>query len=255
MAVKLSLSHSTFMLAEKVEEVCASFLLSHGFNYFLYLRCYYDGSVSLLVNNLGPLKHFLELDFPIFSSYTDEEHGRQHSYWFLWDEGLPWVPVKIVRDHHNLHHGLTLVKRGREYYDMIAVAMPHERQSPASFYMGKLKVIESFISYFDRDHKDLLNIVKKDRILLPEINRDRNYKELCLKDSLHIPFRGVFGSTYITVQELSCLRLLGQGYRLKEIANQLDLSPRTVETYLNRLKERSGIQKRSDLLSFLSSCP
>ena len=254
MTIRLSLNHPTLMLPEKVNEICTSFLTQHGFNYFLYLRCYDDGSISLLVNNAEPLKHFLELDFPVFSSYKNE-HNLQHSYWFFWDEELPWLPVKIVRDYHKLHHGLTFVRRQKRHYDMIAVALPHERLNPASFYMGKQKAMENFIGYFDREYKDLLAIVTKNRIFLPEANRDMNYQNLCLKNNTRIPIMGAYGSTYITGQEVACVRLLTHGYRLKEIANHLELSPRTVETYISRVKERSGTRKRSDLLSFVSNCP
>ena len=62
--------------------------------------------------------------------------------------------------------------------------------------------------------------------------------------------------TYITTQELSCLRLLLQDASLKEMARELEISSRTVETYLSRIKQRTGFASRTDFLRMMMhSCP
>ncbi|MFC3908421.1 LuxR C-terminal-related transcriptional regulator [Legionella dresdenensis] len=48
-------------------------------------------------------------------------------------------------------------------------------------------------------------------------------------------------------REMDCIHLLLKGKRIKEIAYDLNLSPRTVETYINQLKEKLGCRDRINL--------
>ncbi len=102
MSVILSKNHPIFQVSESVSDLCHTFLQAHGFNYFQYLRCYFNGSTTLLTNDTRLLEYFIELDFPIFSSFR-EDHHQKPSYWFLWEEELPWLPVKIARERVGLY--------------------------------------------------------------------------------------------------------------------------------------------------------
>ena len=77
---------------------------------------------------------------------------------------------------------------------------------------------------------------------------------MCLADG-RIPIMTSTGETYLTAQELTCLRNLLQGDTCKQIANRLDISARTVETYLQRIKQRTGCVTRDDLKRLIALCP
>lgn len=250
--IQIGNQHPTITLKAKVQSLCRDFLTQHGFNYFQYLRCYQDGSCTLLTNETSLFESFTQFpDVPlIYSSYT-KEHQKLHSYWFLWDEALPPFPVKFAREKFNLNHGLTLVRRSKAYYDMIAVALPKQKRNVGSFYLTKHKVIEQFIKTFDRTEYELIQYINKYPLSLPANNRDQNYQVLCL-DKGRIELMGAQGVFYITLRELDCLRLLLQGASTKEIGKVLHLSHRTVETYIQRIKLRSGAMTKADLISI---CP
>jgi DNA-binding CsgD family transcriptional regulator len=239
-------------LRNVINDYCKDFFSQHGFNYFQYLRCYIDGSFSLLTNNMGLTEEFAK--FPdsqlIFSSF-DEGDSQKYSYWFLWDEELPDFPVSLARDKFGLHHGLTLVRRSRNYYDMIAVALPNAKNNINTFYLNKQKIIENFINNFDKNNLDLLRYLAKHSIQLPYVNRDVNYQKICLSNN-KIKILGREKMTYITGQELACVQLLLQGATIKQIADLLKISPRTVETYFNRIKLRTGFTNKADFSSIIS---
>lgn len=242
MGFKLNNDHPTFLLTNKIQEISNNFLNQFGFNYFQYLRCYNDGSFSLLTNHIGLLEFVQQFEHsPVIYSSLASENKNAHSFWFLWDESLPKYPVEIARKKFNLHNGLTLVKRCKTYYDMIAVALAKEQANPALFYMNKLKAIEFYIRNFEIDNQDLIKLITKNPIALLEAQRDVNYKHLCLSNG-KIEVLGKHGKSYITTQELTCLRLKLQGTSYKEMAQTLNLSVRTIETYINRVKERTGYE-------------
>jgi len=163
------------------------------------------------------------------------------------------MPVTLVREKFGLHHGLTLVRRYKDYYDMIAVAVSEPKLNIGSFYLNKQKRMEQFINFFDKEYRDLLTTATKNPIILPRPYRDSNYQKICLQNG-RLPIKGNYGKTYLTAQELSCLRLRITGLSNKEIAQILDLSPRTVETYMARIQQRTGYtSNRLDTL--ISACP
>lgn len=241
MPIEIDLAHPLFTLKHRVQEASSTLLDSCGFNYFQYLRCYADGSMNCLTNNTGLFEYAQEYhNQPIIYSSFEEEHANKPYYWFLWDEALPpTAPVQLAREKFNFHNGLTLVRRTKNYYDMIAVALPYEHSNPGSFYLNKINTIEQFIYDFDKRNKDLLEIMDKSAITLPKAYRDVNYQEMCLTQG-KIKTQGKGGMTYLTTQEFACLRLVVKGFSYKHIAQMLEISPRTVETYLSRVKQRTG---------------
>jgi DNA-binding NarL/FixJ family response regulator len=52
----------------------------------------------------------------------------------------------------------------------------------------------------------------------------------------------------LSERETAVLRFIAQGYTNKEIANQLELSVKTVETYKARSMEKLGLRSRVDIV-------
>jgi DNA-binding NarL/FixJ family response regulator len=55
-------------------------------------------------------------------------------------------------------------------------------------------------------------------------------------------------------REAEVVRLLAQGLTMKEMAQQLALSPRTLETYRARALEKLGLKTRADLVRYAIRC-
>ncbi len=53
---------------------------------------------------------------------------------------------------------------------------------------------------------------------------------------------------YFSKQEIKCLRLLIAGRTIKLIGQQMELSPRTVEYYLNNIKHKLNVKTKSELI-------
>ncbi|MFA5959980.1 MAG: LuxR C-terminal-related transcriptional regulator [Tatlockia sp.] len=247
MSLKIDINHPIFLLKNKIHEISKEFLEPFGFGYFQYLRCFDDGSISCLTNDTRLFEYMQQVnDQPVVYSSYENEQEQEHSYWFFWDEALPNMPVQLAREMCQLYNGLTLVRRHKKYYDMIAVALLVEHPNPNSFYLNKLKIIEQFIFNFELQHPDLVQMLNKHPIALPKQYRDINYQSICLPQG-RLLIRGKSNQTYITAQELSCLRLILQGATHKQAAQCLNLSWRTIETYLQRVKQRTGFSSWRDI--------
>ncbi len=56
---------------------------------------------------------------------------------------------------------------------------------------------------------------------------------------------------YLTGRELQCIIGFMDGMTIKKVASTLSLSPRTVEFYLKRIKDRFGCRTKIELLNIL----
>lgn len=54
----------------------------------------------------------------------------------------------------------------------------------------------------------------------------------------------------LSLREYEVLRMIAQGYSNKEIAAQLDISVKTVETYKSRAMDKTGLQSRADIVRY-----
>lgn len=54
----------------------------------------------------------------------------------------------------------------------------------------------------------------------------------------------------LSARELQVLRLIGEGYKVGEIASELGLSPKSVSTYRTRILKKMGLESTADLIRY-----
>ncbi len=96
------------------------------------------------------------------------------------------------------------------------------------------------------------NIVKAIRTVL---RGDIYVSDAVAKKFLHIIAGDKAGITKTAIDHLSdrefeTFRLIGQGYKASQIASQLHLSVKTIETYRSRIKEKLGLTNAAQLLQY-----
>lgn len=247
-------SESTIALRPRIEEVTKSFFDQHGFSYFQYLRCYEDGRYSLLTNDTRLLEEFANQppDTQLIYSSFNEEQKSKYAYWFLWDEMLPKEPVQLAKQKLDIHNGITLLRRSKNYYDMIAVALPKHLENSATFYMNKKSAIEDFILNFDVTQKKLIAEMDKQSVSLSANRRDNNCDKIPI---LNGSVKTVVNNkeVQLSCQELKVLYFFTQGASYKEIARIMDISDRTVETYLQRIRIKCGLTSNAELYNIIKN--
>lgn len=84
-----------------------------------------------------------------------------------------------------------------------------------------------------------------------EFDRDLGLGQAQKRDNVFL--QGQFTGIYLTPREYDCLLVLKEGKTIKEIARDMDLSPRTVEFYLKNLKAKFSCKSKSELLAIVAS--
>lgn len=240
---KIDPSHPVFTATPFVHSNSCILFEKLKLNYFQYARCYRDGSFTLLVNSTKILEELIALQSPTLS-YIDVHLLEKQSYNFLWEETLPKEPVRVVGEKHNFHNGLTIMKRYKDYYDMIGFAMPAELHNKNTQYLNYYTLLDDFAESFIVEHSQLFKYLDKNKIHPPEPLRDPNRQLLCLQKELKKKESSIFSK-----QEHMCMELLKKGYTYKQIAFKLGISSRTVETYIYRIKQKTGAPSKAFLLN------
>ena len=118
-------------------------------------------------------------------------------------------------------------------------------------YLSNFCLVEKFIQYFQKVSSPLLKNLYSSRLLF--VDRAENqlsYKIVNDIDRLNF-LTTIYGYNF-TNRELECVPLLLKGMSAKQIAEQLNLSHRTVETYVNNLKTKTNTLNKNDLICLLS---
>lgn len=95
------------------------------------------------------------------------------------------------------------------------------------------------LSFAVHDENSIANALNETAI---QINKQMNSG----KPDSHLIFNNA--SNQLSKQQINCLYYLVRGFTIKQIAAQLDLSNRTVEHYLNNIKNKLNCRTRAELI-------
>ncbi|HVV68177.1 MAG TPA: helix-turn-helix transcriptional regulator [Gammaproteobacteria bacterium] len=123
-------------------------------------------------------------------------------------------------------------------------------------YLNHIDLLEKFIIYFKEKAAHLINTAEQSPIIIMDklvkdippaplnkiqLDRDRFMQQVISADLIQFSAR-----------EYDCIKWFKQGYSLKMIANELNISPRTVETHFEHIKQKAQCHTRSELVKYLA---
>lgn len=237
----------------EVDSFCMRYFPDYNINYFATARVYHDGRVSmistnpgwaedhLIVQDLPPagLCNFNEIDgtqFMIACEHYDKLVG--------WDEGS----YLEAKNNFNIKNPMLIMVKHIDYIDQYMIDIHHE--DAIKLYYNKMDHLKGFFNLFKHEFKELLSLTYKHPIHTNKkyvIKREYDQQRKCLSENQQLLYHEK-GFARLTNQEYHCLKLLAKGARIKHIAKILDISPRTVETYIQRIKVKTNLISTFDLI-------
>lgn len=130
---------------------------------------------------------------------------------------VPKAKILVVTMHPEEHFALRMMKGGCQGY-VTKDVLPHELREA-------VRTVASGRQYLSARGKDIL-------------------------DSQAVSAKAVPETASLSDRELQVLCLVARGFRLREVADQLSLSVRTVETYELRLRQKLGLRNKADISRF-----
>jgi LuxR family transcriptional regulator, quorum-sensing system regulator SolR len=128
-----------------------------------------------------------------------------------------------------------------EYYLFYA---PASSSFIVGFYINHLDVIENFIKSFNSTAKTLIHQVSQDRLVCAPAALPPGIDPRVASQ----PRAPTSDKPLLTQRQLEIAQRVINGWTAREIALELDLSRRTVESHIDNLKMRLDCANRSDLI-------
>lgn len=227
-------NHLAFTCPRIVSEMMQPVLSPHNITFFYFHREYSDGSLITMssheswTHNLfkkGYITNKRKIIIPEFKSNPVN--------YFLW---LPHMwPEKIIDAAINfdIANVIDISIRHENYIDYFGYGARMKDHHMFNYYLSQLDVLENISRQFIVRADALINEFEKNKII-PIICNIGNK------------------NTMLSTRQHQCATYILQGKTSKEIAHQLNLSVRTIESYIEDIKHKFNCKNKTDLILTLS---
>lgn len=245
-------NHFSLTSSNDVNDICFSTLNSIGIAYFNYIKIYNkDSSRELLTNNAAWIDHFYKNSLYKSVGTVDIEHLLPKGY-FLWSELNSDDPIYVQgRESFNIDNGVSFVVKRKDVTYLYIFASTRGNEAINNFYVRNIDLLKRFILYFNDKASLLMKKASENRIHLPENQiiscrklNQKQFTELEREEFYRITDIDKFyllsesDDLYLTKKQAECVAYFIEGATAKQCAKALNISHRTVEGYLNDIKEK-----------------
>ncbi len=270
MSVNLPLKNHLFTLTEEMNRIAEPLFNHSEINLFYYLR-YYDNNELLSLTTYSDWNQAV-IEAGKFTrrkkllEIMDKKDSRlnylNNTFYYSLKRANPQADE--LAKTYGIGSKFALINKQNEFIECFCFAS-RTMKDLTQFYFSHWDCLTTFKHYFLDKAKSLIEEAEKTKISLapyltpitninetdpPALHGDHLHQVLQPRH-YHILHQGK--RTIITAREFHCLKHLAQGRTLKETGKILEISPRTAEDYLNRLKNKLAIYTKSQLIDLYLS--
>lgn len=249
-----------------ISDICKPIFNYLGINYFGYGRAYKDRTMFDLSSNPLWVDHFVKEKYVGIGFDGKPFHSGIYTFYSSLGEIMPIQQFVTASQVFNMHYPLVIVNKFESYYEYFHLATHKNNSKIYDFYFNNPDIIQQITKYFKKQAAHLIESSHKNRVLLPAefINSfdilDNNPSSPTTEKTLSFSttFNNVNVNQNRNTKILSprqhlCASLYIKGYSAKQIAQELNLSYRTVEYYISVIKRKLYCHTKEDLRKKLNT--
>lgn len=262
---KMNIDNHVFLtMANDIDAICKP-LRQFGIHLFSYRKTFKNGARINLSNSANWLDDYFRLDL-YKSSLFESDLDCYSSGFSVWPQESD-LPVFIHgRNYYNSDNGITLILKSDDYCEYFIFGAGLHNKQMINFYINNLELIKNFTEYFAEQSNDLMKIAVNNLITLDSVVNYSNQVDKINKKIDSSSIKQLFPKKVrenqlisqpmqLSPREVSCVKYLLKGKTAKEIANQLNLSYRTIEYYLENIRGKTGCRNKYELITYFSTYP
>ncbi len=243
-----------YSTSDDIKHLSKSFLQQHKLTYFFFMRVYKDNTCVLLSTHPDLCNHVLRQKTEVLPPYPKKFIG--HKFYYLIPHNADLEIMRIVSERFNLYNPFSIIYPSDNFYEIFCFGVNHPNLEQISYYFNHVAEFEFFAT---ECKKELAKYFIKNKFLieLPAYMYNdnshlfsSNLKQKNAPQQVKFNING-FPISF-TRREFDCLQYLIQGNSAKETAKQLLISPRTVENYLENIKQKTFSRTKIELFSKIS---
>ena len=250
---KLSkLQQRNMSLCSDVSDLCKPLFENSDISSFNYIQQYANGSRKSLCNRPDWLENFLIKQYYLQSPIHNPDFRSDN--FALWDCFRENCVIQDADENFNLSHGITLFNNQKSYIEIMHFATTRDKESIVNWYINNLDLLKRFGLFFRNEAEELINKSLSTspvhhKPIEPQELENLSKSSLLAKTKLNSWKLGQeYNNAELSKREVACLYGIIHGKTSKQIAQEINISPRTVEAYTIKLKKKFNAYSKSDLV-------
>ena len=252
---------------QTIKTVSELFLQKFGCRFLAYRKFFLkENKILYIVNDFQWMEQlFINNMWTSESFYRIINNLKEKDYFFnVWPD-YPYPKDEIYEKlyEYNIWNGIVLYIKIDEYLETFCFVGDRESSSIKNFFINNINLLDDFTHYFKYNCCNILNkigsssFIKSDLAFLEgqfktkEIDLKTSSGTEILKTKFCLCIKGK--EVFITSKEKECLHYLSKSKSYKEISNILNISPRTVEDRINRLKIKFDCSCTSKIIDIFAT--
>ncbi len=217
-----------------------------GIDLFGYHRVYNDGTEIMLCSDVAWTQHYYKNEFTIENG-TLEKVGLDKFEYVIWPNEFPECQMREAKFVSRITSLISLkLITTNDCCEFFGFATKSNYTYSINLFLNNLDVLKKFSLHFKKVASHILKKCESNKIIPVDAsflsqNRLRNI----------LNRRSTLVQSTLSERELDCAKYLLMGKPMREIAEQLLISPRTVETHVENIKNKLGCNKKSEVISKL----
>jgi LuxR family quorum-sensing system transcriptional regulator SolR len=241
--MQIQSNHISLVSAPDVKNILKP-LNKYNIFYFSYTKSYIDGSRLRLTSDGDTLKAYFDNKMHLIG-VTEAQPKLYTKQAVLWSTLPRQQTFQWVREKGNIDHGVYLINPYKDHTETIGFASNPFFPEVMNFYLNNLDILENFVHSFKEQASSLLTLAEKNKIVSPfSLHAIKNYKIIKAEHILKLKYK-------LSKKQNECAHHLLNGATAKEISVILQLSPRTVEKYLEIIKMKFEAVNKAELIKKL----
>ena len=226
-----------------------------------YFRFFQNGKYLYLCNDLKWVKFCLEKIHENNSTSLGKQVGKttEHGYLcYLWPTDTNDYVLSALYE-HNIWNGLSLFKKlDDNSVELWGFATTRENINIHNFYLDNLDSLKESTKLCKLQYGDIfstddaeLAVYKnhKDYTESKDVNTEKNLKKFISETNIkRYPLISDGKEFFLSNRENECVSLLSIGNSVKEVADKIDLSTRSVEKYIENIRKKIGVRQQSSIV-------
>jgi DNA-binding CsgD family transcriptional regulator len=242
----------------KMKQICEPLQRFFGINYFTYHSITTEGDWRPLVSRPDWADYFTENQLYLLDPFL--LHPRYYNTGTLF-----WAPLyqnhlhfqgflKDANDKFGMAHGLCLIERTEKGCEFFGFTAPPEHHQIYTTYFQDISLLKEFCKYFKKEAAPMLKQLDSDPIPLLSLKGEAfepstpPFEQNSLSKSLFLKFIRAELPVQLSKREQECLSLYIDEHNMQYVADQLELSVRTIEFYLGNIKNKLNCWNKVELI-------
>ncbi len=169
-------------------------------------------------------------------------------YIMIWPEVIDSQIFSLLYE-HNIWHGISFLYRTKDGIETISLAGNRDSNNLPNSLINNMYYVLSFVENFRQEMNKICDKSNLQDRAIYKNQFDLNYNSGTPYLAVEKETEGEENFIKLSSREIQCMYLLCRGFSTKRIAQILNLSPRTVETYINNIKIKNGVKFKDELVA------